>query len=53
MSKILIYDNPENFIRVMESLQKEYNKRQDTITPRGEFNNSKPAKFINLHNGSK
>lgn len=39
MSKILIYDNPEDFIRVMESLQEEYNKKQEDITPKGEFNN--------------
>ena len=39
MSKILIYDNPEDFIRVIESLQEEYNKKQEDITPKGEFNN--------------
>jgi len=39
MSKILIFENPQDFLQVMEDLQREYNKRQDSQTPKGEVHN--------------
>ena len=39
MSKILIYDNPEDFLKVIGSLQEEYNKKQETITSKGGLDN--------------
>lgn len=36
MSKILIFENPQDFIQNIEDLQTEYNKRQDTQTSKGE-----------------
>lgn len=39
MSKVLIFDNPEDFISVMESLQEEYNKRHENLNPKGELSN--------------
>ena len=39
MSKILIFENPQDFLQVMEDLQREYNKRQDSQTLKGEVHN--------------
>ena len=39
MSKILIFNNPQDFIEVIEDIQREYNKRQDSQTTKGELHN--------------
>lgn len=39
MSKILIFENPQDFLQVIEDLQTEYNKKQDTQTLKGEVHN--------------
>lgn len=36
MEKILIYDNPDEFLQAMDYLQKEYNKKYENQTPKGE-----------------
>ena len=39
MSKILIFDNPQDFLQVIGDIQREYNKRQDSQTLKGEVQN--------------
>lgn len=39
MSKILIFENPQDFLQVIEDLQTEYNKKQYTQTLKGEVHN--------------
>lgn len=39
MSKVLIFDNPQDFLRVIEDLQDQYNKNLESQTPKGEFKN--------------
>ena len=39
MSKILIFDNPQDFIRVIEDLQDQYNKNLETPNSKGELQN--------------
>lgn len=37
MSKILIFDNPQDFLQVIEDLQDQYNKNLESETPKGDF----------------
>lgn len=39
MSKILIIDDPLDFLRVMEDLQDQYNKHLESQKQKGELNN--------------
>lgn len=39
MNKVLIFENPQDFLQVMEDLQREYNKRHENTAPKGELNN--------------
>jgi len=36
MSKILIFDNPQDFIQMIEDLQDQYNKNLESRTDKGE-----------------
>ena len=39
MSKILIFKDPEDFLRVMENLQDQYNKNHQSQTSKGDLQN--------------
>ena len=39
MSKILIFEDPQDFLRVMEDLQEQYNKNLESRDSKGEFEN--------------
>lgn len=39
MSKVLIIEDPQDFLKVMEDIQREYNKMRENQTPKGELNN--------------
>ena len=39
MNKILIFEDPQDFLRVMEDLQEQYNKNLESRDSKGEFEN--------------
>ena len=39
MSKILIFDNPQDFIQMIEDLQDQYNKNLESQTSKGDLDN--------------
>lgn len=39
MSKILIFENSQDFLQAIEDLQDQYNKNLESQTPKGEFTN--------------
>lgn len=39
MSKILIFENPQDFLQVMEDLQDQYNKNLESQTSKGDLDN--------------
>lgn len=39
MTKVLLFEDPNEFLKVMEDLQREYNKQQQNKTNQGEFTN--------------
>ena len=39
MSKILIFDNPQDFIQMIEDLQDQYNNNLESQTDKGDFTN--------------
>ena len=39
MSKILLFEKPQDFLQVIEDLQDQYNKNLESKTSKGELNN--------------
>ena len=39
MSKILIYENPQDFLQIIEDLQDQYNKNLESQTSKGDLDN--------------
>lgn len=39
MTKVLLFEDPNEFLKVMEDIQREYNKQQQTKADKGEFTN--------------